>query len=898
MPTVTTAPSAALPGSARLVAALVLACLTGWAFWLALHEPLEAAARTVAAMFVALATLGLAGSGLAWVARRRLRAHARSAQAAKDRISHFHAVMSETNRLILRRPEPAELFSEVCKVCVTTGHTELAVVDLVDGPASSRVAASFAGPALDGTPMDCGELQEAAELRHHLMRLALQSGEPVVINDVDHDARLPAWREHCLRSGVHALAAIQLKRAGEPAGLLMLCTSTTGFFVEQLVPLLSELGADLSFALDNSDREHARCAALEQISRSHQLFQTLFAAAPVPMAIVSMADHQVIKSNTLWRSLVGLTSDAKVESSFDGPACGLHLADRKSFYQRLRAVQRVSGLQTQLTTSSGECHDVLVHADTVDYLDTKSFLVVATDLSELKAAQVADNARAVAEGANRAKTDFLARMSHELRTPLNAMLGFAQLLSSDTKPELSPTQSDQVRLMTQAGWHLLGLVNDVMDISGIESGRVEVHCEPHDISVVLDEAIALCQPLAKTKEVHLHKRVPFDPEIGALIDPRRLRQVLINLLSNACKYNRPGGAVRVDVRSDGSEVVLEVVDDGIGMTAEQMTHLFEPFNRLGRHEQAAEGTGIGLTLSRHLVELMQGRLEVESSTAGGTLVRVVLPGCALSPRTALVAGSLSRPTLASSSSSVLYIEDNEVNRIVVEQMMLRCKGVTLMEAENGTDGLAFALLKQPGLILLDMQLPDMSGFDVLEALRADPRTRGLRVVAVSANAMPEDVDRAMALGALDYWTKPLEMEALIAGVSAILQLRKNTDEGAQDAAAEPAKQTLPRSADQQWARRPSVPADNQVLAQTSDWLDGLPKEARPVHLPAEFPRIANDVARLWLDTAELDLYFEDKEFSRRDDRTGFPAIIKEELLAMHLHSLRTRHAQPGARPHR
>jgi len=329
------------------------------------------------------------------------------------------------------------------------------------------------------------------------------------------------------------------------------------------------------------------------------------------------------------------------------------------------------------------------------------------------------------------------------------------------------------------------------------------------------------------------------------------------------------------------------------MTAEQMTHLFEPFNRLGRHEQATEGTGIGLTLSRHLVELMKGRLEVESSTASGTRVRAVLPACKLPPRKTRATSSLPRSKLKSGSSSVLYIEDNEVNRIVVEQMMLRCKGVTLMQAENGTDGLAFALLKQPDLILLDMQLPDMSGFDVLAALRAEPRTRGLRVVALSASVMPEDVERAMALGALDYWTKPLEMEALLEGIAAILQLRPAEVDGAQGADDEPTEQPLPHGGAQKWSRRPPVPADNQVLAQTSDWLDALPTRARPVHLPVKFPRIANDVARLWRDTAELDLYFKDKEFSPREDRTGFPPIIKEELLAMQLHSLRTRHALPG-----
>ncbi len=550
-----TVPAAGSADRTKFLLTLGIASLTGCAFWLGLGEPVAPYGRIGPALLAAVALLCLAGASMGWRSRLRLRTHARSAQATAERMNRFHVVMSETNRLILRRPEPAELFAEVCKVCVASGHTELAVIDLVDGGATTRVAATFAGSGGGGAAISRNELQDAPELQQHLMRLALRSGEPVVVNDTANDARLSMWRDCCLQSGVNALAAIPLKRGDEPVGILMLCSSTSEFFVECLIPLLSEMGADLSFALDNSDREHARRAALDQTARGHQLFQTLFAAAPVPMAIVGLDDRKVIKVNSLWCSLVGLAPDAQMGQSFEGPAGVLDPADRERFNQTLRDSERVIGMQTRLRSSSGAYHDVLVHAHRVDYLGEKSFLVVATDVSELKAAQIADNARAVAEEANRAKTDFLARMSHELRTPLNAMLGFAQLLGSDTAAPLSPTQSEQVRLMTQAGWHLLDLVNDVMDISRIESGRLEVLSEPFDISIMLDEAIALCHPLATAQRVKLHKRVPFGPGIGAMTDPRRLRQVLLNLLSNACKYNRPGGTVRVDVKADDGEVV-------------------------------------------------------------------------------------------------------------------------------------------------------------------------------------------------------------------------------------------------------------------------------------------------------------------------------------------------------
>jgi len=262
---------------------------------------------------------------------------------------------------------------------------------------------------------------------------------------------------------------------------------------------------------------------------------------------------------------------------------------------------------------------------------------------------------------------------------------------------------------------------------------------------------------------------------------------------------------------------------------------------------------------------------------------------------------------------VLYIEDDEVSRIVVEQMMSRCQGVRLMEAETGEDGLAFALLAQPDLILLDMQLADMSGFEVLAALRADPQTRALRVVAVSASALPQDVEMAMDLGVLAYWAKPLEMEALLAGVTAILELRPSMAEdvqgaqGAQGADTELTDEPLPRNSEQTvlmhqsakssagalvvdhaWERRAPVPADSQVLDQTWSWLNALPRRVQPVHLATEFPRIANDMAALWRETAALDRYLEDKEFSPRAGRTGFTPVIKEELLTVHLYSMYSR----------
>ncbi len=754
-----------------LAGALVLSGLTASAIWLGLQDPLAAYPQWDPALGIAGAVLGVVGMLLGSRAWHRLRHEASATLLSAEHMTRFHAVLSETNRLILRRPEPAELFEGVCESCVSAGHTELAVIDLVGGGDASRVVAEFDGREGGGTSTLRDGLARSRQLHEHLVRLAMQSDEPLVINDMSADARVSAWQAPSFKSEVNAMAAIPLKRAGTPVGALLLCSTTKAFFVDSLLPLLSEMGADLSFALDNSDRENARRAAQDQVERRDHLFQTLFAAAPVPMAIFTLQDRKAMRVNSLWCSLVGLAPDRPANIAFDAQGFWPDAGEREHFYSALRATERVIGMQTRWVSSDGTHHDVLVNAHVVDYLGKSSFLVVATDVSEMKAAQVADSAREVAEEANRAKTEFLARMSHELRTPLNAILGFAQLLASDTRATLSQEQADQVGLITHAGWHLLGLVNDVMDISRIESGQLEALSEPTDIAGALDEAMALCHPLAHAQQVDLRKQVGVGTGVGVLADPRRLRQVLINLLSNACKYNRPGGTVRVEVSASETEVVFDVIDNGVGMSAEQLSHLFEPFNRLGQSEHTIEGTGIGLTLSRQLVEMMKGRLEVESNPTTGTRARLVLPACEL--RQEHFAAVTGPPAVGRilGGSTVLYIEDNEVNQILVQQMIARCSGVTLMQAETGEDGLAFALLQQPDLILLDMQLPDMSGYEVLRALRGDSRTKALRVVAVSASAMPDAVAAAVDLGVLDYWTKPLELNHFLAGITAILRLQ-------------------------------------------------------------------------------------------------------------------------------
>ena len=376
-----------------------------------------------------------------------------------------------------------------------------------------------------------------------------------------------------------------------------------------------------------------------------------------------------------------------------------------------------------------------------------------------------------AELSNQAKTAFLSRMSHELRTPLNAMLGFTQLIQNDARERLQASDAERLDLVRQAGWHLLSLVNDVLDVSRIEAGSFDMRVSALALAPLLEDALQISEPLAKQSGVTMGAAFRNTGTVHVLADPVRLRQVLINLLSNAIKYNRPGGTVHVQLELRPESVVVAVVDSGLGMSAEQLEHLYEPFNRLGRERGGIDGTGLGLALTRQLVGLMGGELQVDSRIGVGTTVSVSLQRAQAPAAVAVAEPAAEAVTGAASpvSGLVLYIEDNEVNVMLVEQMLLACPGVRFVHAVDGQSGLAKAKALQPDLILLDMSMPDMSGLDVLARLRQDPATQGLRVVVLSASAMQADIDSACAAGALDYWTKPLDLARFLENLGKTLK---------------------------------------------------------------------------------------------------------------------------------
>jgi PAS domain S-box-containing protein len=393
------------------------------------------------------------------------------------------------------------------------------------------------------------------------------------------------------------------------------------------------------------------------------------------------------------------------------------------------------------------------------------------DITDSRTAETVRQEREIALRESASKSKFLARMSHELRTPLNAVLGFAQLLRADESGTDEPAASRRRRLdhIRSAGQHLLTLINDVLELSGLEGGEVRIALQPVALKPLVEQALPMVSPLAQDRQVHFELEVP---DLYVCADATRLRQVLLNLLSNAVKYNRHGGWVRIEAdASEGGEVLLRVSDTGRGMSPQQLQQLFEPFNRLGSESQGIEGTGIGLAIAKALVERMGGAVRVESREGEGSLFELrLLSAQAPLPEPLLAAVPAAPPSSIRSAPrqrTVLYIEDNPVNAVIIGELIARRTDLVLLVAADGATGVSQAMAQRPDLILLDMQLPDFDGYEVLRRLRLQPQTSSIPCIALSANAMPEDIERALRAGVSDYWTKPLDFKAFMESLDAL-----------------------------------------------------------------------------------------------------------------------------------
>ena len=534
--------------------------------------------------------------------------------------------------------------------------------------------------------------------------------------------------------------------------------------------------------------------------------ESMFAGMIVDVSADVASRQALQESETLFRQLV-----ESIEEVFI-----LRTAAPYRYVYISPAVERIFGLTAQEAMSSPERFLAFAHPDDADYVreamaranhqpqveveyrivrgdgetrwvwtryrhvevrpgDQPLLAVVVSDITAQKEAQRAElSARAEAERANAAKTEFLSRMSHELRTPMNAILGFAQLLEMD---ELELTQRESVRQILRGGRHLLDLINEVLDISRIDAGELALSPEPVLLSDVVTEVMDLVAPLVAARELTVVAPSGVECRDYVLADRQRLMQVLLNLVSNSIKYNRKDGEIHLNCAVRAADMVAVTVSDtGIGMGEAEVARLFTPFDRLGRESTGEEGTGVGLALSQRLVQLMGGWIEVHSERGVGSHFTVVLPlAHGDDPSLGLHtrhgedhAVPPAQVTGGSTTLTVTYIEDNLANVRLMERLAERRPGVSLVHAIQGRLGLDLVASSPPDLIFLDLHLPDMSGEEVLRRLMAEPATRDIPTVVVSADASPTQVRRVMEIGARGYLTKPFDVEEVLTWFDEIL----------------------------------------------------------------------------------------------------------------------------------
>jgi signal transduction histidine kinase/CheY-like chemotaxis protein len=416
-----------------------------------------------------------------------------------------------------------------------------------------------------------------------------------------------------------------------------------------------------------------------------------------------------------------------------------------------------------------------------DYGVVIGYLLIGTDNSVRKRVESELNeAMAAADKANRAKSDFLSSMSHELRTPLNAILGFAQLVESGA-PAPTPTQKRNIDQILKAGWYLLELINEILDLALIESGKLTLSKEPVSLAEVMVECRAMIEPQARKRGLGM--TFPrFEVPCFVSADRTRIKQVLINLLFNAIKYNRPQGTVVVECSvSQPGRVRICVRDTGVGLTPEQLAQLFQPFNRLGQEASVEEGTGIGLVVTKRLVELMGGSIGADSTLGVGSVFWIdfelsAAPQLEVLESDGAVPARLQAPD-GTPLRTLLYVEDNPANLELVEQLIARRPDLRLLSAAEGSVGIEYARACLPEVILMDINLPGLSGIEAMKILRADPATAHIPIIALSANAIPRDIERGLEAGFFDYITKPIMVGKFMDALDAALVFAKKQSDG-------------------------------------------------------------------------------------------------------------------------
>jgi PAS domain S-box-containing protein len=563
--------------------------------------------------------------------------------------------------------------------------------------------------------------------------------------------------------------------------------------VVSVTALRDERDAIIGYLLigtDNTARKQveAERQKLDQRLRDQQFYTRSLIESSIDALMMADPAGIITDVNKQMEALTGSTRDELIGAPFKQ-----YFTDPDRAEAAVKLVLREQKVTNyELTARARDGTETVVSCNATTLFDRHDTLqgvfAAARDVTERKRLDQAlkeknielERARSLSDKANLAKSEFLSGMSHELRSPLNAILGFAQLLESGSPPP-APAQEASIAQILTAGWYLLNLINEILDLSQIESGRPSLSPEPVSLGDVLRECEAMIEPQAVKSGI----RVTF-PELAipAFVhaDRTRLKQVLINLLSNAIKYNRPHGAVHVTCGAGGAHRMrISVRDTGEGLPPAKLEQLFQPFNRLGQEAGIEEGTGIGLVVSKRLVELMGGTIGVEGTVGVGNVFWIELH-VAAEPRIVVhpaepMAPLPARAELGPARHTLLYVEDNRANVQLVEQLIARRPDLALVSAGDGASGIALARIHHPSVILMDINLPGINGIQALAILRDDPHTAHIPVLAISANAMAHDIRKGLDAGFFRYLTKPIKVKEFMDALNAALDLAAHEPAG-------------------------------------------------------------------------------------------------------------------------
>jgi len=568
--------------------------------------------------------------------------------------------------------------------------------------------------------------------------------------------------------------------------------------IVSVTALRDDQGAIIGYLLigtDNSARKQveAEQMKLDQRLRDQQFYTRSLIESNIDAIMTTDPAGIISDVNKQMEALTGCTRDELIGAPFKN-----YFTDPGRAEAGIKMVLRDKKLTNyELTARARDGKTTVVSYNATTFYDRdrklQGVFAAARDVTEPKRLDQAlkeqnvelKRARAAAEKANLAKSEFLSSMSHELRSPLNAILGFAQLISSDSPPP-TPSQTASIDQILHAGWYLLELINEILDLAQIESGRLALSSEPTSLAEVMLECQAMIEPQGQKRGIKM--TFPrFDVPCFVNADRTRLKQVLINLLSNALKYNLPNGTVVLDVdrsRHAPDRTRISVRDTGAGLPPDMLMQLFQPFNRLGQERSAEEGTGIGLVMSKRLVELMGGEIGVESTVGLGSVFWFELNSAA-APELAVdraEAAAVPPPRVQRGAAlrTLLYVEDNPANLMLIEQLIARRPDMRLLSARDGNLGIQLARANQPEVILMDINLPGISGIEALRILRDDPATAHIPVVALSANAMPRDIEKGLQAGFFRYLTKPIKVHEFMDTLDVTMEFARQQASRAQE----------------------------------------------------------------------------------------------------------------------